>query len=504
MERSIRAKFRLLLVPLVGMGTIVAWIAGTAMRDSTVRLSRASELSSQALMMRVNVTEMADAMKGYLLDPRNEAEAQRKLVADESAAKAVQAMKELAPDPQMLKLIDAVGDFDEAQLNPSENAVLGLVKEGRLPDAQARYVGEYLPLRRHYNELSDALQARAREIARLEVEAVGADMRAAVARTIAALVTGVLLVAGAILIMTERLSRRLGGITGRIAAAGGDVAVASERLGIASREVSDGTTRAAAALEQSVAAVEELSSMVRQNTNHAKDAASRSLTTRSTAETGEGEVRKLNDAVLEIAQSSRRIEEIINVIEDIAFQTNLLALNAAVEAARAGEQGRGFAVVAEAVRTLAQRSAAAAKDITTLIKDSVERIGRAATVADGNGVVLRSIVESVRTTAELNAEIASASQEQANGLAQISQAMNELDGATQRNAGSAQESATAASGMADQAVALHQAVSELRRLVEGGAAAASVAAAAAEAAPRRAPVRKARLVSSNARRRLSA
>lgn len=285
--------------------------------------------------------------------------------------------------------------------------------------------------------------------------------------TVACIACGSIVILAFGFAFSRSLSNDLRDVTKQIADAGNQVGTASEQLSTASQQLSSGATQAASALEETVASIEELASMVKLNAANAKEASVLSLNSRQSAEEGEIEIRKLNEAVNEIAQSSKRIEEIINVIDDIAFQTNLLALNAAVEAARAGEQGKGFAVVAEAVRNLAQRSSSAAKDITTLIKDSVDKIERGSKIADEGGKVLRNIVGSVKKVSDLNNEIASASEEQSNGLSQISKAMTELDQATQRNASSAEETAAASTEMSGQAINLRNLVEELTVVVEG-------------------------------------
>jgi methyl-accepting chemotaxis protein len=169
----------------------------------------------------------------------------------------------------------------------------------------------------------------------------------------------------------------------------------------------------------------------------------------------------------EISESSKKIEEIITVIDDIAFQTNLLALNAAVEAARAGEQGKGFAVVADAVRSLAQRSSVSAKEISALIKESVEKIGAGYNVAKDSGESLNRIVTAVEKVTTLNVEIANASNEQSQGMSSINKSVLELDKLTQQNAASAEETAASSELLNSKAKQLHQQMLILKEIIEG-------------------------------------
>ncbi|MBO9665537.1 MAG: chemotaxis protein [Bdellovibrio sp.] len=302
-----------------------------------------------------------------------------------------------------------------------------------------------------------------------EKNSKAADESIARANNLILLTTGVASFAifGILLFIAARLASSVGSVANRLTDASANVASSVEQLNEAGNSLSQSSTEAAASLEETVAALEELTSMVQMNSDNAKQAAALSVTSREAAETGEREIKSLISSMTEISQSSKKIEEIISVIDDIAFQTNLLALNAAVEAARAGEQGKGFAVVAEAVRALAQRSASSAKDISSLIKDSVSQIERGSEIADQSGAVLGNIVSSIKKVSDLNNEIAAASSEQTTGIQQISKAMNQLDQASQSNAASAEEIAATSGEINNLALTASSLTVELNEVVLG-------------------------------------
>lgn len=246
-----------------------------------------------------------------------------------------------------------------------------------------------------------------------------------------------------------------------------DVGTASTQLKATSDLIATASTEAAASLEETVASLEELSSMVKINATNSEAAAQLSIESQKTAEDGEQQILQLISSINEMAGSSEKIQDIVSVIDDVAFQTNLLALNAAVEAARAGEQGRGFAVVAEAVRTLAQRSAEQAKNISNLINENTTKVTQSSATAKRSEDALNKIVASIKKMTSLNAEISGASKEQSVGLGQITEAMNQLDQATQMNAGSAEESAASAQQLSTEAQSLKNQVAGLRKIISG-------------------------------------
>jgi methyl-accepting chemotaxis protein len=200
--------------------------------------------------------------------------------------------------------------------------------------------------------------------------------------------------------------------------------------------------------------MEEMTSTIKQNADNAKQANQLAVTAREVAEKGGTVTDKAVEAMGEINQSSKKIADIINVIDEIAFQTNLLALNAAVEAARAGEQGRGFAVVASEVRNLAQRSATAAKEIKALINESVQKVGDGSELVNRSGQTLAEIVNSVKRVTDIIAEISAASQEQAAGIDQVNKAVMQMDQGTQQNAALVEEATSASQSMRQQAATL--------------------------------------------------
>ncbi|MFZ5594258.1 MAG: methyl-accepting chemotaxis protein [Pseudomonadota bacterium] len=254
-----------------------------------------------------------------------------------------------------------------------------------------------------------------------------------------------------------------------------DIREATTNISSAATEIAQGnsdlsqrTEEQASSLEETASSMEELTSTVKQNADNARQANQLAASAREQAEKGGEVVGSAIGAMAAINSSSKKIADIIGVIDEIAFQTNLLALNAAVEAARAGEQGRGFAVVAAEVRNLAQRSATAAKEIKSLIKDSVEKVEEGSRLVDASGKTLSEIVGSVKKVSDIIAEIAAASQEQSAGIDQVNKAVMQMDEVTQQNAALVEEAAAASESMDEQAQGLKKLISFFKVDDQGG------------------------------------
>ena len=237
------------------------------------------------------------------------------------------------------------------------------------------------------------------------------------------------------------------------------IAEASREIASGNLDLSNRTEAQASSLEETANSIEQLTSAVRQNADNARQANQLVVSTSDVAVKGGEVVGRVVDTMASIKESSRKIADITSVIDGIAFQTNILALNAAVEAARAGEQGRGFAVVASEVRSLAQRSASAAKEIKALIEDSVDKVDAGGQLVDEAGKTMGEIVDSIKQVTDIMSEIARASNEQSSDIEQVNQAITQMDDMTQQNSALVEQAAAAAQSLQDQAGGLAQAVS---------------------------------------------
>ncbi|MES2186363.1 MAG: methyl-accepting chemotaxis protein [Pseudomonadota bacterium] len=240
------------------------------------------------------------------------------------------------------------------------------------------------------------------------------------------------------------------------------IAIASKQIDAGNTDLSQRTEQQAASLEETASSMEELTATVRQNAERARSASGLATNASDIAEQGGQVVGKVVQTMESISTSSKKIVDIIQVIEGIAFQTNILALNAAVEAARAGEQGRGFAVVASEVRSLAQRSAVAAKEIKGLIVDSVEHVASGSKLVGQAGTTMQDIMQAVKQVTGILGEISGALAEQSTGIEHVNQAIAHMDSATQQNAALVEQAAAAATSLSDQARQLQAAVGEFK------------------------------------------
>jgi methyl-accepting chemotaxis protein-1 (serine sensor receptor) len=271
---------------------------------------------------------------------------------------------------------------------------------------------------------------------------------------------------GHLLRMLGKMKESFVGVVSQVRTSAESVVTASSQVSAGTTDLSQRTEEQASSLEQTAASMEELASTVKQNADNARQADELARNASKRAEQGGAEVVRVVSTMTEISASAKKITDIVSVIDSIAFQTNILALNAAVEAARAGEQGRGFAVVASEVRSLAQRSSQAAKEIKELIGNSVQKVESGTELVEQAGDTIQALVIDVKRVSELMASIAEASAEQARGVQQVNKTVTEMDKVVQQNASAVQESSAAAEGMRQQAEALVRAVGTFRLSTE--------------------------------------
>jgi methyl-accepting chemotaxis protein len=330
------------------------------------------------------------------------------------------------------------------------------------------------------------------------------DYAAHVAREIAAGNLGVDVHAdrpGSLIAAMQEMRDSLAKIVGQVRQSSDSIATGSGQIATGNQELSGRTETQASNLEETAASMEQLTSTVRQSADNARQANQLAGAASIAAAKGGEVVGQVVHTMEEITASSKRIAEIINVIDGIAFQTNILALNAAVEAARAGEQGRGFAVVAGEVRNLAQRSAQAAREIKTMINDSVQKVDTGSRLVNDAGSAMGEIVGQVKRVTDLIGEITSASTEQSAGIGQVNDAITQMDQVTQQNAALVEESAAAAASLREQAEKLAQTVAVFRLSSYAGATSAPRATTPSPALKRPAPAPSAPSAASTAPKR---
>jgi methyl-accepting chemotaxis protein len=425
--------------------------------------------------------------------------------------KAVEALAKMPATPQGVAIRERIGAA-ALEARPLNDKVLAMALLNQDAEATEVLMKQAGPATQKWQDIMDEYADLQKATNQADAEAASAAYQRA--RTLMILLSAVAIAVGAFaaVVIGRTLLRQLGGepdyaaeIAGRIAS--GDLTVAvdtrnndshsmlhamklmrdalaqivsevrsgTQTIASASSQIASGnldlsarTEQQASSLEETASSMEELTSAVRQNGDNARQANQLAQSASAVARQGGAVVSQVVDTMGAINDSSRKIVDIIAVIDGIAFQTNILALNAAVEAARAGEQGRGFAVVASEVRNLAQRSASAAKEIKELIGDSVQKVGIGSKLVEQAGQTMNDVVESVRRVTDIMADITAAGDEQSAGIEQINQAVTEMDTVTQQNAALVEQAAAAAESMQQQAANLERVVSIFRLDSDGG------------------------------------
>ncbi|HEX9172174.1 MAG TPA: methyl-accepting chemotaxis protein [Telluria sp.] len=507
--------FALVLVLLVAV-TVVGLVRMAQIQDRLTHVVTVNNVSTRLVIdMRNNVSERLASLKVLTLmaDPADmEPELERfklQTAKYDDAEKKLNAKFGADGSVQEKALLTAIKE-SEALAMPAIAKAAQLYLANNAMDATRVMIKEVRPVQKKWMEALDQLAALEDKQNAQSQKDAEANFESARNFMLALLVLAVAMGVAAAIVISRSLLKQLGGEPGYAAKvagsiAHGDLAVAidtgankrgsllvemkemrdslvdivgqvrrgTETIGTASREIAAGnidlssrTELQASSLEKTASAMEVLTTTVKQNADNARAANQLAATASNVARKGGEVVSQVVDTMGSINTSANKIVDIIGVIDGIAFQTNILALNAAVEAARAGEQGRGFAVVASEVRNLAQRSAAAAKEIKTLIGDSVEKVERGSKLVGQAGVTMDEVVASVKRVTDIMSEIANASAEQSAGIEQVNLSIIEMDSMTQQNAALVEEAAAAAQSLQDQAGELSRVVS-IFKLVDG-------------------------------------
>ncbi|MCM2279741.1 MAG: methyl-accepting chemotaxis protein [Oligoflexia bacterium] len=498
------------LIPLILVATLVAAIAYRSLGGGNDDLMKAIQVLEQGFQAQYYASEMSDAMKGYLLNPANKSELQRKLDADSKLQGLLREVRGTIQSKEMLATLERLGEADDKELNPFEEEIVRMVDAGNTKEALARFHREYGAKRANYDAALRRLVDLGKTIAISEAANIRENMSRAFVLIVASLTMGMLAIAAVLVWIALSLSRKLGALTERFHEEAGSVNSASRQILEASQSLAQAVSEQSAALQETVSSVEEINAMVARNASNAQKSQETVVASRQTFEDGKVSVQAMVSSMSEIQQGNERIVSQIEknnseiadivtviseigsktkVINDIVFQTKLLSFNASVEAARAGEHGKGFAVVAEEVGNLAQMSGNAAKEIAAMLEGSVQKVqelmtrrsseaselvaATKRTIATGSESTRRcseafdSVMKDAEQVGGIMGEIATASQEQAQGLAEVTKAVGQLDQVTQQNNTVAQRSNNLAETLLKQAQSLRFMAEELKATVQG-------------------------------------
>jgi len=464
---SLSVKFYLALAPLLVMGLIVILVVRHSLRSNAQELIAARQVKELAITSQSLLLTQDDATKVMLIDMLNIDASQRKIEAYDACQKTFARMKTLTKSQQLLSLIQQMQEMDDKELQPIDTRVLEAMGNGNSEQAKKIYFQEYEPHRARYAAIMHQLGDEAEKVAAQAAQTMEDNNRRSLHNISLTLASGLLFVAIIMLAVTRHVSRNLRATAAIIKREADATLSSSAQLSSTGKNLADTASAIAHSLQQTSHSLEQLSSATQRNTECVASAKEFTDATSLAAEKGSADLQMLTDALNNIKTSADSISKIIKTIDEIAFQTNILALNAAVEAARAGEAGLGFAVVADEVRNLARRCAEAAQETGTRIQDSVQKSRSGVDIGARVAANFDQIARKIRQFDTLAGQIAASSRTQSEGFSQIQHAVAQIDSATQSNAASAEESASASRELNGQATAMKQAVESLQLLIEG-------------------------------------
>ena len=501
-SQRLAVAFSIMVLLLASLGGIGIWRSASQRAELSDVLQRRIPLNKALNTVLDQVNEQAIQNRNLVIFSSSDI---KKSALDRIAEARSEVERQFKIVEEKINSTEGIALLEKMQVTRTEflksgNQFLSLVEQGQMPEATLFLEKDLRPTQRAYQAaiteqmvLQDKRAKEAGERAEESAEALTRDILiAAVAAILAAIFMAISIIAsivrplrhavavsdqiasgnlsthisvdsndetGQLLRSMQQMQKSLANTVSLVRQNAEGVASGSSQIASGNNDLSARTEEQASALEQTAASMEELGSTVQKNAENARAANQLAVNASAVAAQGGEVVSEVIETMKSINASSTKISDIISVIDGIAFQTNILALNAAVEAARAGEQGRGFAVVASEVRSLAQRSADAAKEIKELITASVQRVGQGSVLVDKAGVTMTEVVQAIRSVTEIMGEISAASSEQSAGVNQIGEAVTQMDQATQQNAALVEEMAAAANALNNQAAELVKAVS---------------------------------------------